>query len=535
LLYFLKFIDPNLSFMKTFTYLHLSLIFLCAFVLSSCGNKPGKEELGVISFEVKGAKEALPYFEKGMLLLHSFEYQDAAENFNKARTIDPDFSMAYWGEAMTYNHSLWRFQDYEKADSILTSLDATPEGRVGKADSEMEKEFIQGVNILYGKGDKLERDKTYAKYMEGLYKKYPGNDEVAAFYSIALIGSVPMGRDVKVYEKAAEVAKEILARNPRHPGALHYLIHAYDDPDHAAKALNTADEYAQVAPSAAHALHMPTHIYLALGMWDKVISSNIASFAASEKRIARKKLGVTNHNYHSFHWLMYGYLQVENKEEAKNMVAKMEEYCKAFPSDQAREHLILLKSTYLVDSEDWDKKIVDLSVKETDLNIVFRAMNYFVKGLYAYRNDNLKDLETSIDKLNLEKMIDKEKISSKSVKMCGSVNTSIPNALDLQQSEVMELQLKALLALLQSRQDDAENLMKKASDLEKSISYAYGPPTIVKPSFEMYGEWLMEQGRPEEALKQFELSLKATPNRLLSVKGKSAAVELLSKKEVSRL
>jgi len=462
--------------------------------------------------------------------LHSFEYNDAAEEFQNAKKIDPDFVMAYWGEAMTYNHSLWRFQDYEKATTVLNELSPTPQGREAKAKTEWEKDFIKGVNILYGAGSKTERDSSYAAFMGELYKKYPGDNEVAAFYSIALIGSVAVGRNTKVYEQAADIAKEVLTRNPKHPGALHYLIHAYDDPEHAPMALKTADAYSTVAPDAGHALHMPTHIYLALGMWDKVVSSNILSWEASEKRKIRK--GLTNNalNYHAFYWLLYGYLEQGKKEEAKKILDEMKRYCTELNSEGAREYLISQKATYLAETNDYGSEVNAIEVKQDDLNISTRAMNYFVDGMNAFYKKDTDALHTVITQLAGNRLIDEKRVTSNGNGLCGSINSAIPNKLDVQQAEVMELELKAMLVWLKKDAAAAEKLFKQAVDLEKNISYAYGPPTIVKPSFELYGEWLLAMNKPKEALQQFEQSLQAAPGRVLSMQGKNKATQLLKKK-----
>jgi tetratricopeptide (TPR) repeat protein len=262
----------------------LSFTVAISLLLFACRpNDEAANHLGVVEFKVTGKKSAQPFFEKGLLLLHSFQYDDAAESFREAIHHDTNFVMAYWGEAMTQTHALWRHQDADKAKAILIQLDSTDVGRVNKAVTPLEKDFIRAINILYGPGKKAENDSNYAVFMGKLHEQYPANDEVTAFYSIALLGSVQVGRNDAVYEHAAQMAKEVLAHNPNHPGALHYLIHAYDDPKHASNAVLTADTYAKVAPDAAHALHMPTHIYLALGMWDKVISSNIAAWEASRR------------------------------------------------------------------------------------------------------------------------------------------------------------------------------------------------------------------------------------------------------------
>ena len=423
----------------------------------------------------------------------------------------------------------------KKATAILNQLAPTPEERVAKAKTEFEKELVRAVNILYGTGSKLERDSIFAEYMGQLYKKHPGNNEIASLYSIALIGSVPIGRNVKIYEQAAGIAKEVLKTNPKHPGALHYLIHAYDDPAHAAMALTTADEYAVVAPAAGHALHMPTHIYLSLGMWDKVISSNIVSWEAGQQRKHRKKLTNDALNYHAYHWLLYGYLQKGEKEMARKIVDSMNFFNKELNSERAREHMIYQKSTYLAETNEYGNDINIIEVKADDLNIVTRAMNHFANGMnYYYKRDG-HGLNRIITKLAGEILVDEERVSNTGAKLCGNVSATLPNALDIEQSIIMLLELKAMKAWFQKDKMLTEKYLKQAVEMETKVSYAFGPPTIIKPSFELYGEWLLENNRPGEALQQFELSLKAAPNKLLSVIGKEKAENLLKDNSTASL
>ena len=481
-----------------------------------------------MDFAVTGKEEAQPSFQKGLLLLHSFEYEDAAEAFRKAKQLDPDCTMAYWGEVMTQNHSLWRYQNYEGADSILQLLAATPGERVEKAKTQIEKDFIAGVNILYGKGSKVERDSGYAAHMGELYQKYPGNNEVAAFYSIALIGSVPVGRDTKVYEHAAEIAKEVLTRNPKHPGALHYLIHAYDDPGHALLAMETADAYAVVAPDAGHALHMPSHIYLAAGLWDKVVSSNEAAWAAGQVRKEQKHLTNDALNYHAYHWLLYGYLQQGRVVDARKLVDNMKVFCNELSSSRARTHMIYLKTTYLVETNDYTGDIASVNVSKDDLNIATRALDHFVHGVEAYRTNASIVLDSIIRHMTAERLLEEERSSGSNVRTCSGSNSLIPDALDLQCAQVMELELQAMYAWMHNDDTAAEKFLREAVDMESSSSFIYGPPSIVKPSYELFGEWLLEHGRSEEALQQFERALKIYPGRVLSVKGKEKA-EMIKK------
>lgn len=307
-----------------------SLLILSLALWISCKEqKPDPAYLGVVKIEITGQKEALPHFEKGLLLLHSFEYADSREAFKKASEIDPDMPMAYWGVAMTHNHSLWHEQDYEKGLEALKNLKDESLSEV----TELEKDFVASVRVLYESDTiKSNRDQNYALEMQRMSIKYPDNHEVSAFYALSLLGSVEEGRDEQIYGQGAVITKGILEENPNHPGALHYLIHSYDDPGHAQYALSAADSYALVAPDASHALHMPSHIYVALGMWDKVVSSNENSYQASLNRMERKGLGNDARGYHAYHWLEYGYLQQGRLDDAQKLVEDLVEYARETPS-----------------------------------------------------------------------------------------------------------------------------------------------------------------------------------------------------------
>ncbi len=512
-------------------------ILLSAILIAGCSTKKDKpkDRLGDIDFTVSGKDEAQASFKKGMLLLHSFEYADAAEEFQKARATDPQMTMAYWGEVMTYNHPLWQEQDYDKGNAVLNELAPSPEERVAKVNTELEKDFISGINTLYGNGNKAERDSSYAIYMESLYKKYPGNDEVAAFYSLALNGWGTTETDISILEKAAAIGNEILQRNPKHPGALHYVIHALDNPQHAAQALAVADKYAKTAPDAGHALHMPTHTYLALGIWDKVVSSNEVSWAAEWARKKRKNIDNDALGYHSYHWLQYGYLQLGQKEKARPMIDSMNKYCSEKPSPKARAHMILVKSTYLGETNDYDEAIMAIPIEQKDLNIVTRAKDFFVNGMNEYYKGNKAGIDQVILQLAGERLVEAAKAADKGIRLCGNIGRSMATQQDLQETEAMELQLRAMRAWVDKDVATTEKYLQAAVKLHIAAGYSYGPPKIVKPTFEMYAEWLLENGRAKEALEQFEVSLQYGPNRLLSLKGKEEAQKKLKNNATATL
>jgi hypothetical protein len=232
--------------------LHLAALLLC---LSTAGGVQ-KRTLGHIDFPTSASGEAQEHFVQGVLLLHSFEYADAREEFQAASKIDPAFAMAYWGEALTFTHPVWVEQDESAGRAVLARLGPTREARLAKAPTQREKDYLSAVEILYGDGDKVARDAAYAQAMGSVMKKYPDDLEAAALYAVALLGTCEYERQFPVYMRAAAVAEEVFAKNPQHPGAVHYLIHAYDDPVHAPLGLRPARVYAKLAGSASHALHI---------------------------------------------------------------------------------------------------------------------------------------------------------------------------------------------------------------------------------------------------------------------------------------
>src|SRR4051794_39705927 len=261
------------------------------------------EELGSIDFPTSGSPAAQPLFLKGALLLHSFEYPDAAEEFRAAQQKEPGFAMAYWGEAMTCNHPLWMQQDRDAARKVLERLAPTRDARRSKAPTERERMYLDAVEILYGEGEKEARDREYAAAMRRLHERFPEDLDAASLYALALLGTCERKRDTAVYMQAAAIAEDVFAKNPHHPGAAHYLIHCYDDPVHAPLGMRAARVYSKIAPAAVHALHMPSHIFFASGMWEDSVASNEQSWAASVERAKRKKLSAADHSFHALSWL----------------------------------------------------------------------------------------------------------------------------------------------------------------------------------------------------------------------------------------
>lgn len=494
------------------------LFAMTAVALCFCSSKTEQNNdasLGSISFTPNGSAEAQPHFEKGLLLLHSFEFDDARTNFIKAREVDPDFVMAYWGEAMSHNYPLWSQQQTEKGIDVLMALGADEKARTVRAQSELEKDFVRAVCVLYESAeDKLDRDVKYYEFMRGMHEKYPDNVEVAAFYALSMLGSSPE-RAPEVYEKSAKIAQSILEENPAHPGALHYLIHSYDDPGHAHLALGAANEYSQVAPDAGHALHMPSHIYVALGMWDEVVSSNIASWNANEKRKERLDLDNDALNYHALQWLMYGHLQKGENEEARKLLGDMLTYHNTLSSKRARAYVTMMRAGYLADVPNYDDPVATFEVQDSDLNVTLRATNFFTRGMTAYVANDAQAMRTIIDEMSELSDSEEKRLMQRGAAMCSGVSwaSQLPTRTDVDNARVMELQLEGLHATLLGDQASAGRWLSQSVVLEDKTSFLFGPPTVTKPAHELYAQWLLERGSLSKAQEHIELALVKTPGR----------------------
>lgn len=456
--------------------------------------------LGETTFANSGSQEAQEPFLRGILLLHSFEYEDAREAFQEARKTDPDFVMAAWGEAMSHNHPVWFRQDREAARKALKRLASTPEAQLAKAPTEREKDYLRAAHVLFGEGDKKERDIKYAVAMERLAEKYPDDLDASAFYALALLGTSHGGRDFSIYMRAAAVVEEVFAQNPNHPGAAHYLIHSYDDPVHAPVGLRAARAYSKIAPSAAHALHMPSHIFVAMGMWDDVVAMNEASWEASEARVERKNLGIDQRGFHALWWLEYGYLQQGRFEEARAMLDIVEADAVTSGSSRTRAHLAYMRAAYLVDTEQWNSTAADIVIKASDLNVRAAASDMFVLGMVALHRGDRSTAQQTVQAMRGRR-----------------------GSNDNKAALIMEQELEAMLLMEAGKADEAIELMQQATATEDAMSFAFGPPLPVKPSHELFGEILLDLDRPDEAQAHFQQSLARAPKRALSLAGLAEA------------
>lgn len=497
---------------------------------SSTESTDETSHLGSLKHQFTISPQAKADFDQGLLLLHSFEYDDAREAFEKALSADPNEVMTYWGLAMTHYKALWGLQNVAAGRRVMARLGKSEDARLSKAENQIERGFWKGIEILYGDGELKERNQQYADHMEQMYAENPDNLEVAAFYSLSLMWAGY--DDQENLSKSSKVAQSIIKENPTHPGALHYMIHANDDPDFAIDAIAAANDYAKVAPDAAHALHMPSHIYVALGMWQEVVSSNRASYDASIKRVEQKQLSGSARGYHSMAWLHYGHLQLGEYEKATSILEEMIRY--HADGTSSKSYLIMMQNQQRIESGTWPATLEFQDIDESALSIGMegKAKIHFLKSLLAFDQQDEMAIRNEAETLQTHWEASKLLVNDQGVALCSAGPTRYaPNKENLLRSEVVIQQIEALADVLVGNSQAAETHLMAAVALEEEAGYDPGPPFIAYPSFEQYGEWLLEQKRYEEALNMFDKSLLQRTNRTKALKGKLDALDALGKRE----
>lgn len=453
------------------------------------------QQLGTIDFPTSAPAPAQAPFIRGVLFLHSFEYESAAQAFREAQRAAPDFAMAYWGEAMTYTHPVWNEQDVAKARAALARLGATPGARRAKALTDREKMYLDAVEALYGEGSKARRDTLYANAIERLAAAFPQDDEAQSFYALALLGLNQGVRDTPTYMKAGAIAQEVLRRNPDHPGGAHYSIHAFDDPIHAPLGLRAARLYSKIAPAAPHAQHMTTHIFMAMGMWDDVVSQNIVAS------------GHDHDHYQAGHytaWLGYGYAQQGRMDEARKHLETVRANYRRTTRRGEEPSLLSMRAHYIINSERWKDPVVDWRLEAPNAAPVAQAMDAFASAYAALRSGNAPRAK----QMHADLM---QRMKSVPVDDSYSSNETVPG--------ILERQLHGLLLLEDGKRTEGLALLRDAAKLEDGVPLEFGPPDVVKPSHELLGEVLLGFGQSAEAQREFMRALELAPGRARSLFG----------------
>jgi len=496
-------------------------------LLSGCGRPAPTQRgqpmtiagLGTVTFPTSTHSAAAEStFVRGVLLLHVFEYDDAAEAFRAAQQLDPDMAMAYWGEAMTHDHPVWDQEDPAAARAILAKLGATAAAREAKAPTPRERGYLHAVDILFGDRPKAKRDTLYSEAMHAVLKANTHDDEARTFYALSLLGLSQGVRNVPTYLRAAAVAESVFTRNPQHPGAAHYWIHGMDDPEHAAGALPAARALSQIAPDAAHAQHMTSHIFMALGMWDDVVRANENATRVVNVGRAAHGRGPSFCGHYNF-WLEYGYLQIGRIDDARTLVEKCQEQASP-PSADARDpdntlfgSAVEMWSRYVLDTEDWSGKQARWTPDFGSARYP-RATWAFTRGFAAAKRGDrttARDALTTFQKTRAQLFA---AIAAKTESDPGDTE-------DRKRLDVLGLELQAAIRLAASpaHPDSALTLLGAGTTLENSMAFAFGPPFVDEPSHEMLGDVLLGLGRFPEAAREFQAALDRAPGRVSVTRG----------------
>jgi len=461
------------------------------------------DDVGFLSFPTSGNSQAQTHFLRGVAILHSFGWKQAISEFQAAQAADPAFAMAYWGESLCYNHPLISERDRDTPRAVLNKLGATLDERLAKAPTDREKGFLRAVDVLFfGDGDSASRRTAYMQAMRSLYSRYPADDEVAAFYALSLLsaaGAAESGHRQRML--AGAIALAISARNPRHPGAVHYTIHAFDDPVHAPLALPAARVFADIAGAVSHARHMPSHIFIQLGMWDDVAASNQAAYAvAVELWEPGDDAGDMTH---ALDWGQYGDLQRGDYASAAQWIDRMERIAASNPGQtRVMETVPLVKARMVLETRQWSTQRVAAGSSAAEL---------LATGISAVRLGDL-DLAGRAE----------ERLAELAQAASAEQDTSY-YARTAQPLQIMHAEVAGLLAIARGEVEDGLGLLQAGVDIAEAMRPPNGAPNPIKPAHELLGEALLDAGRPLQAADLFERSLLRTPNRPLSLLGLARA------------
>jgi len=465
--------------------------------------------LGTTHFQTSGAPRAQRDFMRGLLLLHSFEYDAARRAFQAAEQTDPGFAMAYWGEALTYNQTLWGEQDLDAARAALAKLAATPEERVARAGTARERSYMASVEQLYGAGDKTQRDANYSAALGEIARTYPDDLDARSLYALSILGLTNGVRNVRNYMRAAAEAEAVYEIDKHHPGALHYLIHAYDDPIHAPLGLRAARLYGKVAPGASHAQHMPSHIFFALGMWDDAIDANVASL-----RIARAQ---HDGGYHSLVWLTYAYLQKDMRHEAEQLVRSVEHDMEAGPTKDNRIRLAYLRAIWLIETRGAEDADALSSVDNSGI----ASIGYF--NVYDFARGITAGARTGEPRAALARLQARTDAARTAPKGVAADWHDTVTAAELDQAAILATALGGTIQYYEGDKATGIRRVREAIAAADREEFEYGPPWSVKPLDELLGDLLLADGRRDEAAAAFEKTLTVYPNRRLAREGLAAA------------
>ena len=467
---------------------------------------PNEQQLGTVHFPISCDSRVQKNFERGVAPLHSFAFETAEATFREVAQNDPQYAMAHWGIAATF--SRWAGPDDKQRQRGWEEIKIAKSLHAATA---RERDYIASEAAVYAHPDKKDdkRGERYLKAMEKLCRRYPDDHEAAALYALALEESDRDDDPTHAKRKqAAAILEKLFLTEPQHPGVAHYLIHTYDVPGMAALGLPAARRYAQIAPAAPHALHMPSHIFARLGMWEEDIDSNLASIAAS-RNAAATHMGDEGHQYHAMEFLVYAYLQSGRETEAKRVIENVKTLPKMSTMygtdfDPNISAQLEYSASYVMELHLWKDTIALPALTDNedgDSSLMYKAR--------AIGAAHVGDLRTA--KLNLAS------IQTLHENLLKKKHMGVANAVD-EDGRVVQ----AWIDHADNKNDEALELLLPIASKDHGLFATDGDT----PAHEMMGELLLDMNRPEEALAEYEAELKVSPNRFNSVYGAGHAAEM---------
>lgn len=481
------------------------VLFLCTHCLLADDDHhhfDSREKLGKVSFSTSCQRSVKGAFDRGVALLHSFEYDAAEQQFQDVAKADPGCAMAYWGQAMSLYHQLWGRPD--QADS-KRGWELLQKAKTVGARTERERDYIAALDVYYRDYDTVDYEKraeAYPKAMENLYRRYPHDHEAGAFYALSLLSWADSTEEFLANsQKAISILTQLFAQEPNHPGIAHYLIHACDHPQFAPMGLAAARRYAQIAPSSSHALHMPSHIFARLGLWEEDIQSNLAAIAAAKKQSPK------DHDLHSMEFLEYAYLQIGEEGKAKALIDELE----AIPRneiegdfvDSYNLRLASFPALYDLEMRRWNDA---LSLQPpAGAAPDAQGVTYWARAVAAGHLHNSVAARAAIE--HYDALMD--------------TAAKGPEPYRAGAMRRFRNEAAAWLAFAEGKNDEAVGLLRPIADRQDLI----GKGEVELPAREMLAEILLEANRPQEALAEYEKSLHTDANRFNALYGAARAAE----------
>ena len=467
-----------------------------------------EKQFGAVHFATSCNETAQRRFNRGMRYQHSFWYRQSQEIFEEVLKADPDCAIAYWGIALS---QLWNPHVPPPKENLALGLAALEKAKATGAKTQRERDYIDALLAVFADHDKVphgQRVQGFLAAMEALAKRYPDDDEAQIGYAITLnVAASPGDKTYSNQLKGAAILEPIFKRQPRHPGVAHYLIHLYDYPPIAEKGLDAAKRYAEIAPAAPHALHIPSHIFTRVGFWKESIATNSASARAA------KSANEPHDQLHAMDYMVYAHLQVAQDEQARDAIEEMVAMKDYNPNNRGGFYAVAAsQARYMIERSDWSGA-ASLPVNPSRFAYV-DAITHFARALGAARSGSLDGARADVAKL-------------------AELRDKLQQANDAYWSEQVDIQWRVTTAWVlnaENKKTDALHVLSAAADAEDKTEKSIVTPGPLAPARELYGIMLLEHSMAREALAAFEASMAKEPNRYNGFAGAARAAEALGEK-----